>query len=67
MNVSTSQAINSIDMKVDQYSAENSTNMERLRTVVNECVRETNRVNQYVEARLNRYDSDMEQLVERND
>ena len=67
MKASNTQSINSIDMKVDQFSEDNSQNMERIRTAVNECVRETNRVNQYVEARLNRYDSDMEQLAERND
>ena len=56
INVSTSQAINTMDMKVDQYLADNSTNMERLRSCVNECVEETNKVKQYVEVRLNRND-----------
>ena len=67
MKASNSQSINQIDMRVDQFSEENSQNMERIRDTVNECVRETNRVNQYVESRLNRYENDMEQLAERND
>ena len=67
INVSTSHAINTLDMKVDQYLTDNSTNMERLRSCVNECVEETNKVKQYVEVRLNRNDSDIEEMIKRND
>ena len=64
INVSTSHGINTLDMKVDQYLSDNSTNMERLRSCVNECVEETNKVKQYVEVRLNRNDKDIEEMIE---